>query len=599
MQSRAAGNLEPLKPVDSTVTNFSSIVGKAKLLVVDDEPLNVASLIGVLGAAGYSNVVSVSDPAQARERWIEERPDLVLLDMMATPFTGLDLLAWKQTNFAARNIPVLVLTAVGSTETKLRALHLGAAAYLQKPIQADELTLRLHNALTSKIHQDQLALYDSLTGLPNRAYHADHLEWALRRAKRYGTKGAVLHISIDRFSQINEALGPAMGDRILINVAQRLKAAVREVDLIACHEHDDDGNLLSRIAGDEFTALLSHIARADDAAVVARRIIQAFDLPIVHGEQEIFLSCRIGIAVFPDDGTMRDSILKAAAIAKRFSAPDNSAHYCFYAKELNARAASRLSLESELRHALERDELELYYQPKVATQSGALCGMEALVRWIHPTRGIIGPSEFILVAEECRLIAALGEWALRTGCKQVQAWRREGLAVPGIAINVSGLQFRNPDFPKLVLRALRDAELDPGLLTLELTESTIMNDVDSGIGALRELAGLGIHLAVDDFGTGYSSLSYLRRFPLHELKIDREFISHIDSESDNAAIVSAIVGLAHALGLQVVAEGVETAEELAFLRARGCDQCQGFLFAHPLPATDFRQLLLPVAPAHL
>jgi diguanylate cyclase (GGDEF)-like protein len=471
-------------------------------------------------------------------------------------------------------------------------LKLGATDFLAKPVDSSELVLRLRNTLAAKAYQDQLAYCDGLTGLPNRERFLDRLDWTIRFSKRYGTNGAVLQIGLDRFKQINEALGPGIGDRLLRGVAQRLDESLRDTDVVARATEKESQPLLSRMAGDEFTVLLPALAKGADAGAVAQRILDIVAAPFNIGGHELFVTCCIGIALYPADGTARDSILKAAAVSMRHAKRERRDSYRYFSKELNAQSLDRLSLETELRRAIERGELELFYQPKVDLKSNRLVGAEALVRWRHPQRGMVSPGDFIPLAEETGLIIPLGQWVLNTACQQVRTWEATGRQAPRVSVNVSSHQFRQRVLARDVQAALSGSGIAARHLCLELTESAIMEHAQDNVRTLAALKESGVSLSIDDFGTGYSSLSYLKRFPIDEIKIDRSFVSGVEREKDNAAIVTAIIVMAHSLGLRVVGEGVETPVELEYLQQQGCDECQGFLYSRPLPAADFGALLM-------
>ena len=576
--------------VGNSLADDLGIRSDAKIVIVDDEPLNVESLEAFLVAAGYANVVSTSDARGVQDLLFNEQPDVVLLDPVMPPQDGFDILAWMRTEKTLRHVPVIILTSAADAGTKLRALELGATDFLAKPVDASELALRLRNTLVAKIYHDRLAYFDSLTGLPNRERYLDCVDWALRYAKRYGTVGAVLQVGVDRFKQINEALGPAIGDHLLRAVALRLQQCVRETDFIARAGVRSAETVVSRLGGDEFTVLLPVMARPENAAIVAQRILDMSAAPFRAGSREVFITCRIGIAVFPTDGLTRDTILRDAGVAMRHAKLSGDG-YKFYSKDLNAKSLHGLSLEGELRRGIEREELRLYYQPKVDLRTGLLCGAEALVRWLHPTRGLVNPEDFVPIAEETGLIIGLGDWVLAAACGQLKAWRAHGLAPSRIAVNLSSLQFRQRRLAQTVRDALANAGVEPGDLIVELTESAIMDGGPENNVVLNELKAIGVGLSIDDFGTGYSSLSNLKRFPLDEIKIDRTFLADVTSDRDNAGIAIAIIGMGHSLGLRVVAEGVETAEQLAFVRAQDCDEAQGFLFGRPMPAEEFGALL--------
>ncbi|MBS1191273.1 MAG: hypothetical protein H6R10_3065 [Rhodocyclaceae bacterium] len=565
----------------------------AKIMLVNREELGIEMLKAFLEQVGYRNLVSTCDPGEALDLLLDERPDVLLVDLALPEVSGLEILARMQGDRRLRSIPVIMLTEAGDAAAKLEALERGATDFLAKPVDSGELAARLRNALVFKACQDRLAYSDALTGLPNRERFLERLDWTLRFSRRYGTLGAVLHIGLDRFKQVNEALGPGGGDRLLWAVSQRLRESLRETDALACAPEEGQPPMLSRMGGDEFTVLLSVLDDSADAVRVAQRILAVFEAPFEVGGHELFVTCCIGIALFPADGTARDAVLKAAWLAMQQAKREGRDSYRFFSKDLGARSHQRLSLETELRKAVERQELEVFYQPKVDLAASRLVGAEALVRWRHSQRGMVSPADFIPLAEETGLIVPLGHWVLASACRQMAAWLAAGRRVPRISVNVSSQQFRQRGFPDHVRAALSGARLAPPYLCLEITESAIMENAQAFIETLDELKAGGVALSIDDFGTGYSSLSYLKRFPIDELKIDRSFINGVEHDNDNAAIVTAIIAMAHSLGLQVVAEGVENPQELGFLRDLGCEVCQGFLYSRPLPAANFGELLIP------
>ncbi len=571
----------------------ASELTRARIVIADDEPLNAAALEEFLHANGYEQVQVLTGADLTLERLREAEPDLVFVELAMLEPSALELLAGMRAQRTLRHVPVMALASDDSRRARLLALENGANDVLCKPIDPAELRARLRNTLASKAHNDRLALTDATTGLPNRESVAQRLDWALRHTRRYDSVGAVLKIGFDRIRQVNDALGPTLGSELLRTVAQRLQTTLRETDVLG-RSQAGGGAVLARGEGDEFTVLLPTLELPDHAALVAQRIIDLMAKPFMVGGYEIFVTCRVGIAVFPTDSQDRDTVLRQAAVAMRHSAQGreagaNTLH--FYSKELNARSVHRLGLERELRQALDLNQLVLHYQPKVQVASGRIGGAEALLRWQHPQRGLVGPDEFIGVAEEAGLIGMIGDWVLRQALHQLAAWRSAGLALPHVAVNVSSLQFQRRDLANDVCDALIDAGVPGTSLCLELTESAILESGGDVTETLQTIKRLGVQLALDDFGTGYSSLSYLHRFPLDELKIDRSFLATCDTGGASSTLTAAIIAMGHRLGLRVVAEGVETPGQLAFVRAEGCDQYQGYLFSRPVPPGDFARLI--------
>ena len=428
----------------------------------------------------------------------------------------------------------------------------------------------------------RLVLHDTLTKLPNRLLLEDRAQQAIEDCRRTGTSCAVLFVDLDRFKTLNDSLGHFAGDSVLRTVAERLRGAVRTEDTV------------SRLGGDEFVVLLKHVASAVDAGEVAAKLIAALSQPMAIDEHELRIGSSVGISVFPEHGDDSVRLIANADAAMYHVKKTGRSSFAFFSREMSNYFPKRLALENELRTALERDEFVLHYQPKVDVRTGAITGVEALVRWRHPQRGLVPPSEFIPFAEETGLIVPLGNWVLREACGQMRSWQKRGVAELIVAVNISGVQFQQPDLVRNVSAALLASGLEARFLELEITESVVMQNAPEAIVMLEQLSAMGVSLSIDDFGTGYSSLNYLKRFPIDTLKIDQSFIRDISVDADDAAIVQAIVAMAHGLRLRVVAEGVEHEEQLSFLRALNNDEYQGFLFSRPLSAADLeRRLLAP------
>jgi diguanylate cyclase (GGDEF)-like protein/PAS domain S-box-containing protein len=432
------------------------------------------------------------------------------------------------------------------------------------------------------------ACHDALTGLPNRTLFYDRLTQELARARRHdGRRLAVLFLDLDQFKVVNDTLGHAAGDRLLIEIAGRLQQTVRESDTVA------------RIGGDEFTFLLPGIDHAEDAARAAQKILEAVSRPLEIDGHRLYVTTSIGISLYPADGEDAEALLSSADIAMYRAKDLGRSGFQLSNPAMNAKSVARLTLERDLRMAIERGELTLVYQPQADVISGRTVGVEALVRWNHPQRGLVLPGEFIAIAEETRLILPLGEWVLRTACEQARRWQQEiGGPPPRVAVNLSALQFRQRNLARTVQAILSESGTAPGSLVIEITESAAMLDAGLTIEVLSELREMGLRIAIDDFGTGHASLAYLKQFPIDTLKIDRSFVSDMEASREGAAIVNAIVGLAHGLGLEVLAEGVENESQLHRLAACGCDEYQGFLISKPVaPAAVPGLLDRPYRPA--
>jgi len=420
-----------------------------------------------------------------------------------------------------------------------------------------------------------LAHYDALTDLPNRLLIHERVDHAIARAKRERAKVALVVMDVDRFKHINDSLGHSLGDQLLQAVAKRLVQGVREADTVG------------RLGGDEFIVILDDVSTGRDAAAVAQKLLDMFGTPFEAGTQELYLTLSIGISLFPDDGEDTASVLKNADAAMYRAKEQGRSNYKFYTTEMTEFAAERVKLEGDLRRALERNELLVYYQPQICLQSSELTGAEALLRWTHPELGMVSPATFIPLAEETGLIGEIGEWVLIQACEQLRAWREAGMRVPRVSVNVAGPQIRRGDLVDVVNRALAQSGLEPPDLELEVTESFIMEQAGHAIDVFEGLRALGVHVAIDDFGTGYSSLSYLRLLPIDRLKIDRSFVRDIPDDANASAIARAVVALGKSLQLNVIAEGVETQAQRAFLAEEGCDMAQGFLYSPPVPPDKF------------
>jgi diguanylate cyclase (GGDEF)-like protein len=424
-----------------------------------------------------------------------------------------------------------------------------------------------------------LATHDTLTGLPNRVLLDDRLEQAVAHADRGSRSFALMVCSLDRFKLVNESLGHSAGDQLLQEIARRLISLVGPVDTVA------------RFGGDQFILLVNSTDRIDDARRLAGRAVEALQEPVRIGGIDVHTSASIGIALYPADGTTAEVLALHAQAAMHCAKQRGRGGIQRFEGGMSASVEERVQLESDLHIAVAEGQFQLYYQPKVHTQTGAVRSAEALIRWIHPQRGLVAPDTFIPLAEECGLIGAIGQWVVREACRQARAWQDQGLSPLRVSVNLSPSQFRGSGLIDTIRGALDGAKLDPHYFEVELTESAVMSDPEESIAILEQLSAMGVLVSVDDFGTGYSSMSYLRRFPIDKLKIDRVFISEIASRPEDASIVRAIVSLAHSLRLKVVAEGVETPAQLEFLRAIGCDEYQGYLFSRPLPEKEFEQLL--------
>jgi diguanylate cyclase (GGDEF)-like protein len=421
-----------------------------------------------------------------------------------------------------------------------------------------------------------LAYTDALTGLPNRAQFNAHLGDALEHCKGSGGSLALLFIDLDRFKVINDTLGHDVGDQLLVEAGRRIRQSIRGEDLVA------------RLGGDEFTVVINGVHPGDEVNAVGNRVLKILEQPFLYGSQEMVISPSIGIAVYPQHGDNSNRLIKHADAAMYRAKEDGGNCFRYYEQEMGTIMSRRMRLESGLRRALERDQLVLYYQPQIALANGAMCGVEALLRWNDPGKGLVLPGEFIQMAEDTGLIVPIGEWVLRTACTQYQQWNAAGTGGFLLSINLSAKNLYEPRFPGLVREVLESTGMKPSLLQLEITEKAVMQNAEQTICILEQLRGLGVRLAIDDFGTGYSSLSYLKRFPVDTLKVDRSFVSGIPGNADDSSITHAIITMAHSLNCSVVAEGVETPEQHDLLTSWSCEMAQGYLYGKPMPATEFQ-----------
>jgi diguanylate cyclase (GGDEF)-like protein len=441
------------------------------------------------------------------------------------------------------------------------------------------ITVRTHGLEAANRQLRHLATHDALTGLPNRVLLDDRLAQAMALADRDKRSFALMVCDLDRFKLINDSLGHRAGDELLQEVARRLSAVARTADTVA------------RFGGDEFVLVGSSLADAEDAMQLATRAIEALRAPVRIGGIDVHVSPSIGIALYPEDGASIEALLAHADAAMYAAKHQGRGSVQRYLPGMHAGIEDRVQMESELHQAIELKQFELHYQPKVDTRTGVVRSAEALIRWVHPSRGLVSPAEFIPLAEECGLIGAIGEWVIREACRQARAWQEEGVPSLRISVNLSASQFREAGLVDSIRRALDEVGLPARYLEVELTESAVMSDPEQSVAILEQLSAMGVLVSVDDFGTGYSSMSYLRRFPIDKLKIDRVFINEIASRPEDASIVRAIVSLAHSLNLKVVAEGVETPAQLDFLKTAGCDEYQGYHYSRPLPADQFQRLI--------
>jgi diguanylate cyclase (GGDEF)-like protein/PAS domain S-box-containing protein len=432
----------------------------------------------------------------------------------------------------------------------------------------------------------ELAYFDSLTGLPNRKSFMMHVDQSIKQAIRHKHKLAALFLDLDDFKRVNDSFGHSVGDLLLKAIAERLQDCLRASDIVSHVADNVPVNMVSRFGGDEFTMLLTEIRSSDDAAIVSQRIMESLIRPLNLAGHEMVITPTIGIAVFPEDGDNSEVLFRNADTAMYVAKRNGKSKFQLYNDAMNTSAMERLAMEYQLRSALENSELQLHYQAQVELENGHLVAVEALLRWQNKELGNVPPDIFIPIAEDTGLIIVIGEWVLRTACTQLKAWQDTGVPITRVAVNVSVRQFLHPGFISLVKQVLEDTGLDPASLELEITESLLMQDVESAIHIMRDLKALGVQLAIDDFGTGYSSLSYLKQFPIDRLKVDKAFVNDITTCREDAAITNAVISMANSMGLRAIAEGVETEDQLTYLTENNCHEIQGYILNKPTPAHE-------------
>jgi diguanylate cyclase len=571
-------------------------VGLADLTVmmIDDEPMLTEVIGTYLEDAGYRHCIGINDATVALQKVRELNPALVLLDLVMPGVSGFEILQALRQDEKLRYTPVIVLTAASDPDTKLKALSIGATEFLAKPVDPSELVLRVRNSLVLKVYQDRLANSDPVTGLPNRRVVMERLRGILAQAPADGSKVGLLHLRLDRLQQLQATLGQSAGDELLRAAALRMRGRTRS---------DEDGvragtpntSLLCRLDGDEFLVLLPNLRDPEVCVGVARRLLQCLAEPFRVGNDRVSVSPSVGIALAPDDAQTPEDLLAIAATAAALACASGRNTYRFGSRQRNQAAMERLKLEAALHHAVERRELRLVYQPKYDPLKRRVVGVEALMRWHQTEMGQVFPDRFIPIAEETGLIVSLGEWALQEACAQGERWMQQGLEPLKIAVNVSAQQLASGQLPTQVAGLLERHPRMHGALVLELTEGVLI-DASSEVNAqLQQFRDQGVQLSIDDFGTGYSSMNYLRQFRLDEIKIDRSFVKDLPDRQSDLSIVRAMTMLGHSLGMRVVAEGVETREQLACLAQIRVDQIQGYLIGKPMAPDDLVARVAEVA----
>lgn len=555
-----------------------------RILLVETDPKDVYLISSKLSESSKTARFKVETTGllkDALDLLSQKKFDVVLLNLSLPDGRGLGSL--NKIQGISPKVPVVIIGNVNDEELALYAVQSGAQDYLVKSqMDVNLLSRSVLYAIERKRTEERLshlAQYDVVTGLPNRALFRDRLTRAMAHAQRKDSIAALLFLDLDHFKSINDSLGHDAGDQLLKEVAVRLKSCLREEDTIA------------RLGGDEFTVILEDIPESENIANVAQKIIDMMSRSFLISGQEVFVTTSIGIATFPTCGTDQGSLIKNADAALYDAKEQGRGVYRFYHEKMNVIASERLELSTNLRHAVDRTEFILRYQPQVNSFNGQIVGVEALLRWNHPEKGLIYPSHFVHLLEDTGLIVQVGEWVIREACSQAKQWQKAGLPGIPVSVNISARQFKQKNLVSMISQILIDTKLDPRFLQLELTESVLVDNIGITIATLRALHTIGVKLSIDDFGTGYSSLSYLKQFPLHEIKIDRSFLQDINKRKEDAAIATAIITLGHSMKLNVVAEGVETNEQMEFLKSRNCTTMQGHLFGYPMHALQIEERL--------
>ncbi|MBI2568354.1 MAG: EAL domain-containing protein [Candidatus Schekmanbacteria bacterium] len=551
----------------------------SKILVVDDEIANQNLLRTILEYEGYEVHVA-GNGSDALALVPELKPDLVLLDVMMPNMTGYEVTSRLKEHAQFRRIPIVIVTALADDASRIQGLDAGAEDFVIKPFNRRELSARIRNLLrlkhySDRLHADNARLsdYDALTGLPNRSQFHRAVDGACTGCSGSGVRGALLLIDIDNFRSVNEAFGHALGSKVIQEVGRRLTAAL-------------SGNaLVARLGGDEFGVL----AEGGEAVIAecATLSARALESPLELGDLELFVTAGLGLARFPVDGTDYGTLIRNAETAMYRAKSDGRGSSMAFSSTMLSDSQERLIIAGQLRHAIERNELSLAYQPKVDLAAFRIVGCEALLRWNNAKLGFVSPARFIPVAEDTGLIAGIGSWVVEQACRQSLRWQDELGTFLRVAVNISPYQFRRAELEQEIAEILQRTGLESRYLEVEVTESGTMRDLERSVAKLKALRALGVTLSMDDFGTGHSSLAYLQKFPLQYLKIDRSFVAGVAVCRESQTIARTIIALGHGLGLTVVAEGIEDEAQKSFLRDEGCDEAQGYLFARPLPAAEF------------
>ncbi|MCP4252431.1 MAG: EAL domain-containing protein [Candidatus Scalindua sp.] len=562
---------------------------KVDVLIVDDRPENLLALGEILKDSEL-NIIKAESGNETLALTLQHDFALIILDVQMPDMDGFEVAELLRGKKETSQIPIIFVTAISKEQKYVfKGYNSGAVDYLFKPIDTDIIVSKVRvfvelyrqRKLIEKqtLSLEQLAFYDPLTRLPNRTLFFDRFTQALAHAKRGNNIVALLSIDLDRFKKVNDSLGHDVGDLLLKEVSERFKGFLRGADTVA------------RLGGDEFAIILSDNSTAYNVSIVAQKVIDTISEPFHLKDYTCSVGTSIGIAVYPSDGDDIEHLTKNADIAMYHAKDEGRNNYQFYSKDLNVNTIERLAFENELHKAIENKEFILYYQPVYEPNTKKIISMEALIRWQHPTRGLLQPDDFIPLSEETGYIKKIGAWVARQVCKQIKEWEKTGFEDIRVAINISAQQFSQKDGMDFITQIIKEEEISPGSLELELTESCLLENENNTAVTMQELKDFGIHHAIDDFGTGYSSLKFIKQLPINKIKIDRSFVKDITENKDDSAIVTAIISMAQSLQLKVVAEGVETEEQFNHLNSLGCDEIQGYFFSTPLPADEIEELM--------
>ena len=549
---------------------------KAVILVVDDDPAIRLVIRHAMQQNGYQ-VIEASNGLEAVQYSIRQIPDLILMDAVMPEMDGFRATEEIRKIEACDDTPILMATSLDDDDSISRAFSVGACDYITKPFNWSVLKHRVRRMLQAANAQrriQHLAYHDALTGLPNRMLFMDRIDQAISRAQREKGQFALLFIDIDHFKVINDSMGHDAGDQLLNLISIRLREILRKSDTVA------------RLGGDEFTVIIEYLQHPDDVIQITKNILSALDLPAEVNGKEVYVGGSIGIAMYPQDGENFGVLLKNADTAM-YKAKDLGRNtFQFYASEMSHKAMQRLELENQIRTALKEDQFEVYYQPKVNLQNNKCIGVEALVRWNHPQRGLISPDDFVPLAEEIGLITQLDEWVMKAACLQFMQWKQQGYTLQNLSVNISSRHFKEGNLIEYCTTLLEMTGIAPECLEIELTESALVDNYSNAKYILDKLHTMGLRIALDDFGTGYASMAYLKEFPFDTVKIDRSFIRDIPQDHEDAAIVTAMIQLSQALKLNIVAEGIETDQQRLFLYENACGYGQGYLWSRPVSAAE-------------